>query len=168
MPTLAAAGLDSLAFAEVQMGRVLASRELTEAMTMRSGRALDHIKEMGQSITAITATVELASSLVSAGRLEKQSTSWVGLGLVLGGGRLWGEAPPHRARALSAMGRDDEAQLELLTGLEIADRRRDPTRQRCSPWRSPTSSATVSGSRLTRPQSMRRGGRSVILGVELA
>ena len=69
--TLAASGLDAFPFAELQMGRVLASRgQLTEAMTM-IGRALDHIKEMGQSISAIDATVELASSLVSAGQLEE-------------------------------------------------------------------------------------------------
>ncbi len=96
VPTLAAAGLDSLAFAEVQMGRVLASRgELTEAMTM-IGRALDHIKEMGQSITAITATVELASSLVSAGRLEEAIDKLGGAGARSSAGdALWGEAPPH-------------------------------------------------------------------------
>ncbi len=66
-----------------------------------------------------------------------------------------------RARALSAMGRDDEAQLELLTGLEIADRRQDPYE---------TAMLTLAladlerrlGSRLTTPQSMRRGGRSTI------
>jgi hypothetical protein len=91
------------------------------------GRALDHIKEMGQSITAITATVELASSLVSAGRLEEAIDKLGGAGARSSAAEAYG-ARLHRirARALSAMGRDDEAQVELLSGLEVADRRQDP------------------------------------------
>jgi class 3 adenylate cyclase/tetratricopeptide (TPR) repeat protein len=127
VPTLAAAGLDSVAFAEVQMGRVLASRgEFTEAMAMIE-RALDHIREMGQSITAIDATVELAAALVSAGRPDEAIDHLGGTDSRSSAAEAFG-ARLHRvrARALSAMGRDDEAQLELLRGLEVADRRQDP------------------------------------------
>ncbi len=125
LPTLQAAGLDSFAFAELQMGRVLAARgDLDAAISLISG-ALSRTKEMGQSITAIDASIELASCLVLADLPEKALDQLAGVDTPSAG--AYGPALHRvRARALAAEGLVIEALGEIGQGLEVALHRQDP------------------------------------------